>query len=244
MVFSKVWHNLRSLTPAEIGPWWSHRHKIYDELYKIGIKPGDILCRRGNAVVYGFFPFSDFICYLTGSKYSHAALVIDTKDDILMADVSTAGLRRQFIYDWLDEVRGEDFVVMRYNGKHGNEQEIPKLAVENAKKLIKIDPMREEAFKDYDISQFYCVELVCWCYLRAGVNLCEEVPICNLPNWKNFLKVVARIEGIDYNQPVWCVGNEKIGLLASKHLNVIATIKFPHHENKVKRRERLSINGA
>lgn len=244
MGLANIWHSFRSMMPAEIGPWWAHRHKIYDELYKVDIRPGDILCRRGNSIVYGFFPFSDFICYLTGSKYSHAALVIDTKEDILIADVCTAGLRRQFIYDWLDEVRGEDFLILRYNGRYGNVDEIPKLAVENARKLIKMDPTRNDGFQEYDISQFYCVELVCWCYLRAGLNLCEEIPINKLPKWNVLLNFLAKIEGINYRQPVWCVGNEKIGLISSKAVQVVATIKFPDHNNKAKLRERLRLNGA
>lgn len=238
-----ILHRLRSLTKDEIGPWWPYRHYVYDELQAMGVKPGDIFCREGNAFLYGFFPFSKFICYLTGSKYSHAAIAIDTKEDILLADVDRGGLNRAFIYDWCNAIRGNDFSVLRYNGAYGNEKAIPALAVENAKKLIKLDPRKESDFKDDDSINFYCVELVCWCYLRAGILLCKDVPIKDLPGWKKWLNPIAKLEGIDYNHPVWCVGNEKIGLMSSPALRLVGTVKLPQGTT-AKRFSKLRLNGA
>ena len=217
---------LRKLAPVEVGPWWSARRYVLDKLHELEIQPGDIICRKGNAFVYGLVPFSEFICYLTGSKYSHAALVINVNnDDILVADVNTTGLRRQYITDWCDDIRGDDIAVLRYVG--GQSKLIRRLAVENAIQVLNIDPIYDDEFLDNNEGvNWYCVELVCWCYLRAGVLLCDDVPIHQLPNWKKWLNPIATFHGVDYNARVWCVGNEKIGLLSSPHLQVISRIPY------------------
>jgi hypothetical protein len=210
-MLSRFW----KLAPVESGPWWRYRQRVVDQLREMDVRPGDIICRLGNYYVYGYFWFSKFIAHLTRSKYSHAAMVIDTSDDILLADVGTSGLKRQFAADWVDDVRGDEITVLRYMG----DPLIPQLAVENVRNILTLD------FLDSEEHSFYCVELVCWCYLRAGVSLCDEVTINELPNWKRWLNPVARVHGININKKVWCVGNEKIGLMSSPHLYEVGRIK-------------------
>lgn len=211
-MFDKLW----KLAPIETGSWWHSRQYVVDRMRSLNVKPGDIVCRLGNSYVYGFFHFSRFIANLTQSKYSHAAIVLDAGDDILLGDVNTTGLRRQYAVDWVDDIRGDDIIIMRYNG----DTHTIRLAVENAKSVISLDDFMDNS----DGRNFYCVELVCWCYLRAGVLLCKEVPICKLPGWRNYLNPIAALHGIDIHKPVWCVGNENIGLLSSPHLTEVGKI--------------------
>lgn len=219
---------LQTLSPVEAGPWWASRLYVYEKMREMGVKEGDIICRRGNAFAYGILPVSDFICSVTQSKYSHAALVIDSKD-LLLADVNITGLRRQFVTDWCDDVRGDDICVLRYKGDTG----VIRLAVENAKQVLALDPQLDWESDESDVARnFYCTELVCWCYLRAGIMLCEDIPIWRLPGWRSIYNPIAKLHGIDYTSPVWCVGNDKIGLLSSAHLENIGTIGF----SKAKRR--------
>jgi hypothetical protein len=214
---------LWKLSPVETGPWWPARQYVVDQMKKLGVKPGDIICRLGNSYVYGFFWFSEFIATVTGSKYSHAAMVLDVSDDILMADVNTTGLRRQFMVDWVDDVRGEEISILRFKG----DEIVPQLAIENAKSVISLDPNYDPAFMDNDDGRnFYCVELVCWCYMRAGVMLCEEVPIRNLPGWSKKYNWFAKLHGVDTNKPVWCVGGKEVGLFSSKHLEEVGKISL------------------
>lgn len=226
-----MFHTLRTLAPVEIGPWWNSRQYVYESLRELNVKPGDIICRCGNAAVYGYVPFSRFICHLTKSKYSHAALVLDTVGDILIADVNAAGLRRQYVTDWCDDIRGDDIIVLRYNG----DSVAANLAVENARTLLISDIQNTEFVGNESSRNFYCVELVCWCYLRAGVMLCQDIPICKLPNWRSIYNLVAKMHGIDYNDAVWCVGNEEIGLLSSPHLMKIGEIPFKEFKQLAKR---------
>lgn len=228
------------LAPIETGPWWHARHYVVDQMLKMDVQPGDIVCRLGNSYVYGHFWFSKFIANLTKSKYSHACMVMDvTDDDILFADVNTTGLRRQYAIDWVDDIRGEDILVLRYN----SDPLIPKLAVENAKSVIQMDASNDLELLDNDDGRnFYCVELVCWCYLRAGAVLCEGVPIGKLPGWSKLYNVFAKVHGFDITRPVLCVGNENIGLLSSENLTEVGRISLPtKHRTK---RKVLTFNGA
>lgn len=217
---------VRKLCPVEVGPWWGSRRYVLNEMIKLNVQPGDIICRKGNAYVYGFFPFSEFICYLTQSKYSHAALIIDVNgEDILTADVNTTGLRRQYITDWTDDIRGDDILVLRYAGK--NQNVVRKLAVENAKAVLAIDPTYDDEFLENNEGvNWYCVELVCWCYQRAGVMLCDDIPIQKLPKWKQWLNPIAKAYGVDYTTSVWCVGNKDIGIISSPDLKEVGCIPY------------------
>jgi hypothetical protein len=189
---------------------------------ELGVRPGDILCRKGNAYSYAVFPCSEFICYLTGSEYSHAALVIDvTDDDILIADVNTTGLRRQYLVDWCDDVRGSNVLILRYNG----DETVVKLAVENTKTILQLDSSHGE-FLDNESEFFPCVELCVWSYLRSGVLLCKDTTICKLPNWRRSYNFLVRLHGVNPLMSIWCVGNKNIGLLSSPHLKEVGKIPY------------------
>lgn len=230
---------LWKLCPVETGPWWHARHYVVDQMRRLNVKPGDIICRLGNSYVYGFFWFSKFIADLTGSKYSHAGMILDTEGDILVADVNTTGLRRQFAVDWVDDIRGDDILILRYSG----DPVVSKLAVENAKTVISLDPEYDADFLENDDGKnFYCVELVCWCYLRAGILLCEEVPICKLPGWKNAFNPLAKLHGVDITKSVWCVGGEKCGIVSSPHLKEVGRISLKGKQRACRRP--ITFSGA
>lgn len=218
-------NTLRKLAPIESGPWWFSRQYVLNQLKSIKVKPGDIICRLGNAYVYGYIWFSKFISTVTKSDYSHAAMVCDvTEDDILLADVNTSGLRRQFVTDWCDDIRGDHIAVLRFKG----DEKISQCAVEEIKSIFRIDPRHENELLDSDDGRnFYCVELVCWCYRKCGIVLCEEVKICELPGWRKWMTAMSVLHGVDVNKKIMCVGNSKIGLLSSSHLDLVGKIRLP-----------------
>ena len=216
--------------PYDVGPWWKYRHEVKEEMLRVGSKPGDILVRRGGAFLYGAFPFSDFICYLTNSKYSHAAMVIEVNSkDILIADVDQKGLRRQFFEEWTDDMRGNDFAVLRVN-----DPDIAVRAADNARKLIELDHGYDYGFAQRKNQEcnFYCTELVCWSYMRAGLKLCDDTKIEDLPNWKSWMFPLAYLEGIDPRAGVWHVGSSKSGILSSPYLYVHAIMQKPKIQTK------------
>src|SRR5687768_7264662 len=43
----------------------------------------------------------------------------------------------------------------------------------------------------------------------------HEVPIKHLPGWRRYLTLFVNFHGVDVNKSVWCVSNEKVGLLSS-----------------------------
>jgi hypothetical protein len=182
-----MFNMLKSLAPCINGPWMPHRKFAAEQMRKMDVKPGDILCRLGNGYLFGVFWFSNFIANVTHSRYSHAAMITDVyEDDIVIIDVSNNGMRRQFAAEWTDEVWGQDILVVRYNG----DPLIPLSAAEN-------------------------------------VSLCDEVPINKLPGWKRRYNWFAKLNGIKPISPVFCVGNENIGLLSSKDLVKVGRIVLP-----------------
>lgn len=232
-----MFEKLRCLAPDEMSVWHSHRGFALKKLQEIGIKPGDIICRLGNYYVYGFIHFSKVIANATGSDFSHAGMVVSIEgNDILLADVDVHGIRRQYFPEWLEAVRGDSIGVLRYNG----DQSVINRAVENCRLLTKEDPWCECEF-DED-KRFCCVELICWCFLRAGVVLVKDTPINELPGWNWKLMPFAKMEGIDTSKPVFCVGNDKVGLYSSEHLSEILRLKLP--EGNVIKKRKLTVHGA
>jgi hypothetical protein len=216
-----MFNSLKSLAPYGIGPWAPYRYYVADKLHEMGVKPGDIICRLGNSYLFGFFWLSRFIANITHSRYSHAAIVTEVKDDIIIVDVGDCGPRRQFAPEWTDDVYGQDILIVRYDG----DPLISLAAVENVKVI-------EKQCFGYDSSfscegKFYCTEMICWSYIHAGASLCDEVRIKDLPGWKWYYEFIAEINGVNPNTMVWCVGNEKIGLLSSKKLIKVGRVILP-----------------
>lgn len=212
---------IKSLTPCLPGPWLPHRRFVVDKMKELDVRPGDILCRLGNAYMCGFFWFSRFIACITHSRYSHAAMITDVNDEIVIVDISQNGLRRQFVPEWTDDVWGDDILIVRYNG----DPFIPLAAVDNVKSIESTISGYDDTFAED--GKFYCTELIHWSYLRAGINLCDETVIRNLPGWKWRYNWLARLNGININTPVLCVGNKKLGLLSSAELIKVGRIVLP-----------------
>ncbi len=233
-----MFNKIRSLTQEEQGAWYPHRGYTQKKLLEAGVKPGDIICRLGNAYFYGFFHLSRLIAKITHSDYSHAAMVLDITDkDILLADVDFNGLRREFFVDWCDDVRSDNISVLRFTG----ESDVIDRAVENCRLLVREDPYYECEFDDQ--RRFACVEFICWCYMRAGVMLIRDTPIRDLPGCTWAYRMLMRMEGINIDQSVWCVGNDKVGLFSSSLLREVVRLTLPPGPRKPIKR-RLIVNGA
>src|SRR5438309_961994 len=107
--------DLKHIGPYLPGPWWPVRHAVVAEAKRCW-QPGDIVLRLGNAYIYGVFWLSRRMAAITGSKYSHAALVLAVKPEVLLLDVNPSGVHRLFLIDWIDGVAGDSIKVLRYRG--------------------------------------------------------------------------------------------------------------------------------
>ena len=200
---------MSALKPKPPGPWWPVRHEVVNDLHP-ALAPGDILVRLGDArILGGLLNFSKFIAFLTGSPYSHAALVVAVADDgAIVADVNETGLRRQFLIDWLDDVRGPDFLVMRHR-RHA--AAAPKV-LQEARFLLGLDPGyagsfdQDEEAGDFRRASLYCVQLVTVCYARAGFPLAEPVRLRDLRRWGPWLLPIHALAAIPSTRPIFHAG--------------------------------------
>jgi len=213
--------NPKCLAPVIPSPWSPYRSYVAEQMKDLGVKPGDIVCRLGNAYLFGFFWLSKFIAKVTHSRYSHAAIITDVEDDIIIVDVSSTSTRRQFAQEWADDVWGQDILIVRYTG----DPVVPMAAVDNVKHIESKSLSYSDTFNEE--GKFYCTELICWAYVRAGVSLCEEIPIREFPGWRWHNNILAWMNGVDPKTPVWCVGNERVGILSSKQLTKVGRIILP-----------------
>lgn len=226
----------KALAPCIPGPWMSYRHYAAERMMEMGVRPGDIVCRLGNAYIGGFFWFSKFIAKVTHSGYSHAAMVVSVDDEIVLMEISTNGISRHYVAEWTDEVWGNDILIMRYAG----DPVVARAAAENVKALLKRTIAYDNRFGEED--KFYCTELIHWAYHRVGIHLCDTIPIRELPGWKRRYNGIAWLNGIDPRTPVWCVGNDKIGILSSPDLQRVGKIVLPGYRQP--RRKALQFAGA
>lgn len=203
------------------GPYFPYRRQLAIAMEFAGLRPGDILIRLGAAIVYGFVNFSSIIAAATESRYSHAAMVLSVEPEVLIADVSDEGLRRQFFQDWVIHVHSDDFLVLRHK-----DDAVAVKAVEIGQRIVREDPGYDDLFvKGWDA--LYCVELVCLAYEEAGANLCKEVPMNQLPGWQGWwMAPAAKLHRIDASTPIWFVGNDKQGILACNDLTLHRRMKL------------------
>jgi hypothetical protein len=214
---------LRDFIAPRHTSWFPYRHEVAKQLLSI-LKPGDVFVRKGNHTVAHIIPFSGFVEWLTNSPYSHATLVYEVTDtDVLLAEVSDYGMRRIYLIDWLDEVNGPDFQVLRYNG-------FPPLVtnklIKQARKYIAADMPYNTALDYEQDNTLYCVQFIYKCFESASVQLAPGKSLKEMPRWNYFLRILARILRYDTDKPMYFVGNEKMGMLSSDTLFTLAHVKL------------------
>ena len=213
---------LRNRLAPKHTKWFNYRHQVASQL-KPFLRPGDIFVRKGNHVFNYFVHFSRFVEWLTKSKYSHASLVYRVEaDDVVLAEVSDYGVRRIYLLDWLDELQGSDFLVLRYNGSPYGSYEI----IEAATHFIRLDLPYNTDLDLEKQNSLYCVQFIYKCFECAGISLAPGKSLEEMPNWKSWLKLIARLLSYPINKPIYFVGNEEVGLLSSKSLSKVMHVKL------------------
>lgn len=174
-------------------------------------------------------PFSVLIAEAGRSKYSHAAMVYGESGDEmpaydaqLIADVDDAGFKLQPLSDWLNAVRSDDILILRH--KSGTWETGDKCRSE-LQKIVAADPAYDGDF-DPTTEAIYCVELIYLVYKAIGIDLGSPTPFNKLAGWTPWHNLFARIGGLPVERPIYHVGNEHDGLLASKELVTMATLRL------------------
>jgi uncharacterized protein YycO len=199
--------------------WESKSEEVLSQMKQF-IKPGDIICRQGNAYLLGIW-LSGLISDLTQSKYSHASMVVEVGDKVVFAEVDT-DVYPLNASEWIKDSLGDDLLVLRPKIS----LEAVQKAVDSAKSILGIGHKFNFGFVPHP-SKRYCVELIQEAYKEAGIDLCPQTRLNKMPGWRNWHRLVLLLNGIKPTTSVWVVGNEEIGLLSSPILEVIKVIPKP-----------------
>jgi len=195
------------------------------ELIEHLLQPGDVIFREGDALVAGGkVNFSQLIAKISNSDFSHAVIVYKFVDsEAIVVDVSTLGLQRYYLIDWLIDGQ-RNIVVKRLSPSYRSY--LPAI-IEELSNQIKIDPLYDESLGQRD-DRTYCTGLVDHCFRKAGLPLAKPVAIRELPNFKavsiiaSFASVFA---GIDLDTKVVIAGNDEIGLFSSPCLETVIDLR-------------------
>ena len=182
------------------------------------IQEGDIVFRLSHTqLAGGLIDFSQEVAKATESKFSHAVLVYEVRDDgVILADVTADGVARRFLIDW--HLEGCDNLAIK-RLKPEYEFLIPMVLAE-AKKLIDKDCLYDDKFIPGD-NLIYCTEFVDECFRNIGYPLADRIVINSWPKYNLLIMFGCAAGGIDTNNESVISGNDKIGLFSSPMLYTI-----------------------
>lgn len=194
------------------------------------LRPGDIVCRRGNAVKFGF-NFSNYISNVTESKYSHCGMV---SFSYWIYDMDEAGLRQLPFSEFMKESSDGNIVVLRLKKEYDDGE-----VRTNALLYVWNQFWASKKF-DYNFSltteRFYCAELITKSYAESRILLSAPVKIGDLPAIENFPLSTFVVQtglqllsghNLPYERGVYIIGNDRIGLLSSRYLYRVYEGKVP-----------------
>jgi hypothetical protein len=215
------------MNPGKLFPskYYLVKHQFIDKVQKV-VEEGDIFCRLGNAKIFDLLPFSWIVSGATLSQYSHAAMVVEKTDNqIFIADVSTYGMTKQRVEDWLNDCIGPFVCVLRVKDQY--KSSVP-IAVNIVKNWFNHNIQYNHIFRDVSNEEvpsvLYCTQMVYEAYRRAGLKLNKaEIKFSEVFPRNSITNVIISIAEKYFNLK-WedlttiVVGNENFGLLACAEL--------------------------
>lgn len=186
------------------------------------VQRGDIIFRLSNASVAGnLINFSQSVAELSDSEFSHAVLVISAdKDGALLADVTAHGVERRYLIDWHMDC-SSNIVVKRLRPEY--RYLIPK-AMRELENVVESDNLYDRRFTPDD-DVFYCTELVDHVFRKIDHPLAKRIRVNQLPHYNLFVAICCGIGGINADNEVVVVGNDKIGLFSSPMLEKVIDLR-------------------
>jgi hypothetical protein len=204
------------IPPIKMSPYM----KQWDTWGKAVLRDGDVLFRRADArVLFGRFPFSRFTANVSGSPFSHTAIVAIEKGQPVVYDTTKAGVRRQPFAVWmLDNV-----------GAFGVKRVKPELrsSAEAAVRFCR-EVFEKQVPFDYDLGlddkAYYCVEMTEKAYRAAGLPLSEPVRLGDMERVTEFpvcIFAFMQLSHLSLEQAVYFPGNERHGIWSCPHLQTV-----------------------
>lgn len=208
----------------EITPLHNARFKITNDLKKLSIRTGDILFRLGCESYY-CLPFSKLVARVTNSKYSHASIVLIEESNIYCLEVNENGTQKYLLQDWVDFSQENGIALYRATYLSQNDIQALKLEIQ---RFFDLDPDYDFTFTSQTDELTYCTASVAKIYKYAGIDifkpeLMKDVLhpfVYSLVLLGNTLFKMVNAS-LPTDTPLYFVGNEEKGMLASKRIQKI-----------------------
>jgi len=186
------------------------------------LQQGDIIFRLSNTSVAGnLINFSRSVAKLSDSEFSHAVLVLSAdKNGALLADVTAHGVERRYLIDWHMDC-SSNIVVKRLRPEY--RYLIPKV-MQELENVVESDNLYDRRFTPDD-DVFYCTELVDHVFRKLDHPLAKRIRVNQLPHYNLFVAICCGIGGINVDNEVVVVGNDKIGLFSSPMLETVIDLR-------------------
>jgi hypothetical protein len=211
---------------------------VLDEIHEAisGVaQPGDVLFRLGNAKAFFVIPFSSLVAGVSRSHYSHASIIRGkteiAKDiyDLVIYEVLATGTSIQMLTEWLINCAGPRIGLFRWRKEY--QKLVPEMLA-LADRICRAYVPYANRFKLEEDpvtglpKSLYCTQFVYYLAKKAGIPIDDAlVKVRDLPAFplsdKRLIGILNSL-GISLDQEIVTVGNEQIGLMASKALEKVA----------------------
>jgi hypothetical protein len=184
------------------------------------VQPGDIVFRLGSTkLLNGVLDFSVIVADMSESDFSHACIVVE-EHDFMIVDVTAYGIERRYFKDW--HVTGsKNIVIRRLKPEY---QFLVPIVLNTLNELVEKDVLYDKDFIFGD-DKFYCTELVDHVFRINGYPLADPIRLEDLPRYTWYYAFGCRVAGIDSDRKVIVAGNDKIGLFSSNMLYTVVDLR-------------------
>jgi uncharacterized protein YycO len=141
------------------------------------LQTGDIICVRGNQYIMRYFNFSNYICSITRSEYSHCAFIVKMGRSTYVIDMDGSGTRRMPFSLFMRELNHKKIKVVRVKEQYS----------QSILEASNFCWTRYFAGVQFDFNfinggdTYYCAELICRAFHKSKLCLMQPVKVSDLP---------------------------------------------------------------
>lgn len=208
----------RSLRHAADSP----REAAWNQWAAEHLQTGDIVFVMGESrILLGLVNFSKLSTDIADSRFSHVGLVSREDDQVVVYDIVAEGARRLPFGSFVNDGRVWSVAVKRLQPEY---QGYVPAAIAYCQGVVASQPRFDTDFR-LDNDRLYCSEMLELAFESGGLSLADPVPMHELPRFdrlreptKRLIQVATRI---DFNQPIYLPGNDRIGIWSCPHLELV-----------------------
>jgi hypothetical protein len=205
-----------TLPPVEMTPTM----RQWDRWGRTMLRDGDIVFRLGDArILFGYFPFSRFTANVSGSRFSHTAIVAIEEGEPVVYDMTKDGVRRQPFCVWVLDNVGP-FGAKRLRADL--QSHVPGVMA------FCRDIYQKQVPFDFELAPddraLYCVEMTEKAFRASGVKLSDPIQLGTMERAAEFpicMFAFLHLSPLRLDQEVFFPGNERHGIWSSPLLEAV-----------------------